>query len=108
MKVRLGAFHVGEHEDASPGLHGNAGGQLPAGERDGLRFQGILHGLLHAFKSGKANAGLKSCCHIDAVVLEERILRLVQEVAHGVAGVHAWQIPDGMVEDVQEISVRVG
>ena len=39
--------------------------------------------------------------------MEERVLPLAQEVAHGVAAAHPRQVPEGVVEHGEQSGVRV-
>ena len=102
LKIGFRAFEIAQHEDPRPRLHGNAGRQLAAGERDGLALQRVGHGLLHRGKGGKPDACGSSGAHIDGVIVIKGVLPLREQILHCLAGRNARQKPDGVRKNVEK------
>ena len=102
LEIGLRAFQIPQHKDARPRLNRDAGGQLAAGQRDGLGGQRVTHGFLHRLQRIHANARLGSGTDIDVVIVVKAVLLLLQQIVHGVAAGHIGQKPEGMRQHIQQ------
>ena len=75
-------------------VYGHACCELPAGKRNSLRPQWLVHSLQDGRQSLDTNAGGVPCSDDNFVIVVEAVLLFRHQAAHCVAGSHAGEEPE--------------
>ena len=84
LEVRLRRLEVAQHQDRRPLRDRDAGRELAAGERDGLRVVPVADRFAHGGQRGQPDPGAGASDSEHLVVVEEDVLLLSQQVRHRV------------------------
>ena len=106
LEIRFRAGRIAQHENPGPWPDCYARGQFPAGQRDRLGLQRIVHRLLHGRQCRDTDPGGAPGRHNHLVIVIKPVLLLRQQVAHGMTRRHAWQKPECVRKHVQQPHIR--